>query len=124
MSLGAGELKILKTDSRGRVRTPPEKREQILEEFERSGMSGSAFAALIGVKYSTFASWRQRGHRSRSRPRRLGSSSNEIVRLVEAQPAASGGGLELELPGAARMRITERSQVVLAVELLRGLASC
>lgn len=35
----------------GRVRTPPERREQILEEFERSGMSGSAFAALIGVKY-------------------------------------------------------------------------
>ena len=48
----------------------------------------------------------------------------KLVRLVEAQPAASGGGLELELPGAARMRITERSQVVLAVELLRGLASC
>jgi hypothetical protein len=43
-------LKVLKTDSRGRVRTPPEKQEQILEEFERSGMSGSACAALIGVK--------------------------------------------------------------------------
>jgi hypothetical protein len=31
---------ILKQDRLGRVRTPREKRERILEEFERSGMSG------------------------------------------------------------------------------------
>jgi len=46
-------------DTLGRVRTPPEKREQILDEYERSGMSGAAFAALVGVKYSTLAWWIQ-----------------------------------------------------------------
>ncbi len=42
----AGET-ILKTDAKGRVQTPPERREKLLEEFERSGLSGSKFAALV-----------------------------------------------------------------------------
>ena len=46
---------ILKRDSLGRVKMPPEKRELILDRFEESGMSGQAFAAYIGVKYQTFA---------------------------------------------------------------------
>ena len=50
---------ILVQDTLGRVRTPREKREQILDEYERSGMSGAAFAALVGVKYSTLSSWIQ-----------------------------------------------------------------
>jgi hypothetical protein len=55
----AGE--ILVQDTLGRVRTPREKREQILDEYERSGMSGAAFAALVGVKYPTLASERAIG---------------------------------------------------------------
>ena len=51
MSSAQEQLRILKVDSRGRVRIPPEKQERIFEEFERSGMSGIAFAELIGVKY-------------------------------------------------------------------------
>jgi DNA-binding transcriptional regulator YiaG len=55
----------LKTDAVGRVRTPAAKRAEILAAFERSGVSGVEFAALIGVKYPTFASWLQ----ARRRPR-------------------------------------------------------
>jgi hypothetical protein len=29
----------------------------LLDEFERGGLSGAKFAALAGVKYSTFAAW-------------------------------------------------------------------
>jgi len=36
---------ILKTDVLGRVRMPKDRREAILDAFERSGMSGQAFAA-------------------------------------------------------------------------------
>ncbi len=36
------KVSILKTDKLGRVKVPVEKREQILDEFERSGMSGQA----------------------------------------------------------------------------------
>ena len=48
---------ILKTDGLGRVRTPRERREQLLDEFERSGMSGVKFAEFVGLKYQTFATW-------------------------------------------------------------------
>jgi hypothetical protein len=39
---------LLKTDVLGRVRTPAARREQLLDEFERSGTSGQRFAELVG----------------------------------------------------------------------------
>jgi hypothetical protein len=48
---------ILKQDKLGRVKTPAARREAILDEFERSGMSGAAFAGYIGMKCQTLASW-------------------------------------------------------------------
>ena len=50
-----GEAEVLKTDSRGRVRVPAERREALLDEFEKSGMSGAKFARLAGIHYATFA---------------------------------------------------------------------
>ena len=49
------EERVLKTDVLGRVKTPPERREALLDEFEKSGMSGVKFAQFIGVKYQTWA---------------------------------------------------------------------
>ena len=43
---------ILKTDKRGRVRLPPERREALLAEFDRSGLSLTRIAELAGVRYS------------------------------------------------------------------------
>lgn len=40
---------ILVQDTLGRVRTPREKREQILDEYERSGMSGAASLATAAT---------------------------------------------------------------------------
>jgi hypothetical protein len=40
---------VLVQDALGRVRMPLEKRKQILDENERSGMSGAAFAALVSM---------------------------------------------------------------------------
>jgi hypothetical protein len=53
-------IQVLKTDALGRVRTPAERREQLLDEFEKSGASGQQFAELAGIKYQTFATWVQR----------------------------------------------------------------
>ena len=63
-----GETEILKQDGRGRVLVSRERREALLEEFEKSGLSGVGFARMAGVKYATFASWiaakkRKRGKR-------------------------------------------------------------
>jgi predicted HTH domain antitoxin len=50
---------ILKTDKRGHVRRPPERREALLAEYDRSGLSLARFTELAGVRYSTFATWLQ-----------------------------------------------------------------
>lgn len=51
---------VLKTDVLGRVKTGARQREAMLDEFERSGLSGTKFAAVAGVNYQTFASWVQK----------------------------------------------------------------
>ena len=65
---------VLKSDGLGRVRTPVARRQSLLEEFEKSGLSGAKFAALAGVKYSTFAGWLHQRRRRGGRPR-AGKSS-------------------------------------------------
>ena len=58
---------ILKVDEVGRVRMPPEKREAMLAEYDRSGMTGAQFAKFVGVRYSTLMYWLQKaaqGNRS------------------------------------------------------------
>ena len=62
---------VLKTDVLGRVRTPAERREALLEEFARSGVSGRKFAALVGINYQTFASWVQQRRQARGRTKPL-----------------------------------------------------
>ena len=59
---------VLKTDQLGRMQTPVERREQILDEFERSGLSGKKFAALVGIKYPTLATWAAKRRRERGTP--------------------------------------------------------
>ena len=51
---------ILKVDEAGRVQTPPEKREVMLAEYDRSGMTGAQFARFVGVRYSTLMYWLQK----------------------------------------------------------------
>lgn len=47
---------ILKTDVLGRVKIRPDRREELLDAFEASAMSGQAFAIRHGIKVQTFAS--------------------------------------------------------------------
>jgi hypothetical protein len=60
MTITIEQQKILAADKRGRVRVSDERREALVDEFERSGMSAVRFAERIGVKYPTFAQWVQR----------------------------------------------------------------
>src|SRR5207249_1176328 len=82
----AGEA-ILKTDVLGRVKTPAGRREQLLDEFERSGLSGAKYAELVGVKYQTFATWAQKRRRARGTYEKLPAKPrprSEPVRWLEA----------------------------------------
>jgi transposase-like protein len=116
---------VLKTDERGRVRMPAEKRERLLDEFERSGLSGAKFAALVGVKYPTFAFWVQR--RRRVREVEVGKAverSAASVQWLEAVVQEAGGSapLKLYLPGGAWIELAQAAQVAMAAALVRALA--
>lgn len=138
-----GEL--LKQDARGRVRVSAQRREALLDEFERSGASGAKFARLAGIKYATFANWVQQRRRRRAGagvgsgvPGAAGGAVAKAgpLRLVEAvledgghasadraQAAAAGpGGLVIDLAGGSRMRIESPAQLEMAAELLALMA--
>ena len=124
----AGETALLKTDGLGRVRTPAARRESLLEEFERSGLSGAKFAALVGIKYSTFATWAQRWRRQRGSSR-FPAKPADPVRWLEAvvEQSQNPGGqnpgvMLLQLPGGVRVEIANEKQAALAAVLVRALA--
>jgi len=117
------------------VRTPVERREALLDEFEGSSLSGVKFAALAGVKYATFAQWVQK-RRKNPKPRETSGSGQEAgepgvarpIWLFEAFAAlenteGSPAGLMIELPGGARVRVDSPAQLQLTAELLRLMGS-
>lgn len=118
---------LLKTDSIGRVRMPDDKREMILDRFEESGMSGQAFAAHIGVKYQTFATWVQK--RRKLRGDYPNASCKEVkasLTLVEAivdhqKPDLEQGSLEVETISGLKIRLSRSQEIPLAVELIKVL---
>jgi hypothetical protein len=134
-----GELEIFKTDKRGRVRVPVERREVLMDEFEKSGLSGAEFARLVGIKYATFANWRQKRNKAHgqadgsSEPGGpTGSVSGGAVRMFEAvveggrgiarRVNGSAAGLLIELPGGGRIEVQTPFQVRMAGELLGYMA--
>jgi len=117
---------LIKTDARGRMHRTPEQRQRVLDEYERSGLSGPKFAALCGVKYQTFAAWLARRKSQgqahpKGQPRRKAATQ---IRWLEAsvQPAAaSTHGLLLELPRGVRAHLSTEAHVVLVATLVRAL---
>jgi hypothetical protein len=119
---------IIKSDTRGRMQTPPARREALLDEFERSGLSAMKFAALVGIKYQTFANWAQKRRKGVISSPAAVAAKNQSVRWLEAvvqqaqgSTAQSGAVLKLLLPGGASVEIGDRNQVALAAALLQAL---
>ena len=125
------EAEIVKQDAAGRVRISRERREELVDEFEGSALSGAQFARLAGIKYSTFASWvdRRRSRRGaapeQSAPPEKGGESG--IRLFEAVVerggpergrAGMGAGLIVELPGGSRLKLDGPGQLACAAELV------
>jgi hypothetical protein len=119
---------VLKTDKRGRVRSTPAQRQAVLEEFDRSGLTGTKFAALAGVNYQTFAGWL-------SNRRRAGQTAEESeVRDAGAAVSARRSGalqwmeavvgtstLVVQWRGGVRLEISSADQVPMAAQLLKAL---
>lgn len=126
----ANEAVVLKQDGLGRVQTSAERREQLLDEFERSGLSGKKFAALAGIKYQTFATWAQQ--RRRNKPGAVRVKSTGSLQWLEAvvEQAQNSGGknstvIVLHLPGGTRVEVADEKQAALAAAMVKALArSC
>ena len=118
--------RILKVDTAGRVWTPREQREAVLDEFERSGLPATKFAAHIGVKYPTFASWvqkrRQRRGGGTARSRKEPAAWQWVEATVDAAKVGAARTLIVHLPGGARLEVGDAAQVAMAAQLLRALA--
>jgi transposase len=122
---------ILKRDTAGRVRTPRERREALLMEFDRSGMSGQKFAAWAGMKYTTFANWLQQRRKQRQAQVPSGAKGADAVQWVQAvvenrprrkaEAKPTTVGLIVHGPGGVRIEIHEEKQVDWAAKLLRHL---
>jgi hypothetical protein len=136
MTFGAEELgQILSQDARGRVLVSRERREALLEEYDRSGMSGVKFAQYVGIKYSTLASWLQKRRRRRDREKMLLEASTDteagksnggwIEAVLEngSQPGTPAGGLRIHFAGGAYCQISSAGEAALAAELLGHLGT-
>jgi transposase-like protein len=114
---------ILKVDEVGRVRTPPEKREAMLAEYERSGMTGAQFARFVGVRYSTLMYWLQKRRKQTSQGgEEKANWRKDHPRWLEASVAGEGRHSEelvVEIDGGIRMLVSNRTQAALAGEVLR-----
>jgi hypothetical protein len=122
--------KLMASDARGRVLVPKERREALLDEFERSGLSGVKFAQLAGIKYPTFADWVSKRREARRvaavEPGGIAHRAGGFVEAVLDRSASAvvfgGAGLAIELPGGARVQVQSPLQLQMAAELLRLLA--
>jgi hypothetical protein len=118
---------ILNTNTPLRSQIPPERREQLLDEFEHSGLSRAKFAAAAGLKYATFAAWVARRRQPRGTGQAPGNRAPRVhwleAVLREAGPPASGGAAPLRVHVAAGvwLEIRERDHVRLAAALVQAL---
>lgn len=126
------EISIIKTDEVGRRQTPAARRERLLDEFDRSGLSAARFAAVTGLKYSTFAAWVHRRRKQQNSAAKVPTKSADPVRWLEAVVATAqttgepiSAVVVLQLPSGVRLEVTDERQVTLAAMLVQALAkSC
>lgn len=137
---------LLRVDERGRVRVSAQRRAELLAEYDRSGLSGAAFARWAGMKYPTLANWLQQRRKAGGAtpavaapltpPAPSAVATAEALpvawaELVVATPAAPTAAKVkpaaptrwLRLPGGASLELDGSSESLrLAAALLRELA--
>jgi len=116
---------IIKTDVLGRMRTSAARRESLLDEFEKSGLSAKKFAGLSGLKYQTLAAWLQKRRRQKQAPARGADTVQWLETVVEQvrNPAvATASSVILRLPGGTPVERGDVKQMPMAAALVRALA--
>ena len=111
---------IFKSDAYGRLFVPVERQ----VEFERSGLSCPQFAAMAGLNYQTFTTWRRK-HGTLPATRRRSSlpPTGLGVWMEAAVEPGCGSALTVMLPGGASVSVSHLGQASLAAQLIKSLAS-
>jgi transposase-like protein len=114
---------LVTVNARGRVQTPREVREKILEEYEGSGMSARQYARVTGIREKTFCNWVRK--RRRGVAGEVSAVRKQGVTLLEAvveergfEVSGSQQSVVLEFAGVARVEICLRGQLPLVAELV------
>jgi hypothetical protein len=113
--MGAYQTEVVlseKRDSRGRAIADRQRREEVLGEYDRSGMTQQAFAKREGIKYHTLVSWL-------AWRRRMGVAGGGKFAEVRLGPVSRPVALEVVLPNGLVVRGEEPTRMA---ELVRALA--
>jgi hypothetical protein len=97
---------VIRADVLGRMRTSSARRESLLNEFEKSGLSAKKFAELSGIKYQTLATWLQKRRQQGQTPVKAANTVKWLEAVVqEAQGPATrtASVVMLRLPGGAQI---------------------
>lgn len=122
---------IVKTSKAGHILTSRQRREELLAEFDKSGLSAAKYAELVGIKYPTFMYWLQQRRLKQAAPSStLQTSTRSSTGLwLEAviEKAQAGGALGtvakpllIRLPSGAALEISDASHIQLGAALLRA----
>jgi hypothetical protein len=125
---------ILSQDARGHVLVTPERRQSLLEEYDRSGMSGVRFAKYVGIKYTTLAYWLKRRRSLGEREKLRAQAAKEPARsngrwieaVVEENASAArvpAGALRIYFAAGAYCQISSTAEAALAAEVLGRLGA-
>lgn len=110
-----------KRDRRGRRLTAAKRREELLGDYEQSGLTQAAFARREGIKYPTFASWVQSRRSTGAAP--SAGKPDGRVRFAEVPfPALAGrpatDSLSVTMPGGLVVRGSDAGLVAALVKAL------
>jgi DNA-binding transcriptional regulator YiaG len=127
---------IFKRDTMGRVRVSRARREALLDEYERSGISGVQFANYVGIKYSTLANWIQKRQRRGRFNQSLVKGSEGVKESTKANSSwveaviekssgqgAQEGALRIYFAAGAYCQIGNAREAGLAAELIGRLGT-
>lgn len=113
-----------KRDRRGRRITSAARIEQLLGDYDQSGLTQAAFARREGVKYATFAHWVQtRRARGEAPPVHAGGKPvrfAEVRMPVRPNRPPEVRGLSVRMPDGLVVRGTDAASVAALVRALRA----
>lgn len=106
-----------KRDTRGRRVTTAERRAQLVQAYQASGLTMAAFARGEGIKYATFAHWVIKAQKAAPAKPRIKFAE---LQLPLPSPAAAAEQLEVRLPDGTVLRGTRVADVAALVRALRA----